>query len=85
MKPHRAKTRIVVLGNHEERYFSKGERFAPVLASDSLRLLTSRAVEKRRVLLQGDCKHVFCNTTLPNDEVTILRSYQGDPNAKDGD
>jgi hypothetical protein len=30
-KPHRAKSRIVVLGNHEDRYFSKSQRYAPVL------------------------------------------------------
>ena len=58
MNPHRAKSRIVVLGNHEERWFSKSDRYAPVLASDSLRLLTSRAVEKRRILKQGDCNRI---------------------------
>ena len=30
-KPHRAKSRIVVLGNHEDRYYSKSDRYAPVL------------------------------------------------------
>ena len=84
MKPHRAKTRIVVLGNHEECYFSKGERFVPFLASDSLHLLTSRAVGKCHVLLQGDCKNAFCNATMPDDEVTIVCPPQGDPDAKEG-
>lgn len=34
-KPHRAKSRIVVLGNHEDRLFSKSKRYAPVLQYDS--------------------------------------------------
>jgi hypothetical protein len=34
--PLRAKSRIVVLGNHEDRLWSKSDRFAPVLRQDSL-------------------------------------------------
>ena len=30
--PHCAKSRIVVLGNHEYRYFNKSHRFGPVLS-----------------------------------------------------
>jgi len=37
MMPVHAKSRIVVLGNHEDRQWSKSERFAPVLRGDSLR------------------------------------------------
>ena len=36
LKPVRAKSQIVVLGNHEERDWSKSERFAPVLRAESL-------------------------------------------------
>ncbi len=51
-----AKSRILTLGNLEERIWSKSNCFAPVLCQDSLCLLTSLAVEKRRPLRQGDCK-----------------------------
>ena len=34
--PHWAKSRIVALGNHEDRVWSKSDKFAPVLQSDSL-------------------------------------------------
>ena len=79
--PLRAKSRIVVLGNWEERDWSKSERFAPVLRADSLRLLVSLAVEQRRTLRQGDCKNAFCNGDLPPDETTIIKPPSGDPDA----
>jgi hypothetical protein len=83
--PHRAKSRIVVLGNHEDRVWSKSDKFAPVLRSESLRLLVSMAVEKRRPLSQGDCKNAFCQGILPPDEVTIVRPLSGDPDAETGE
>ena len=49
-KPNRAKSRIVVLGNYEDRYYNKSQRYAPVLKYSSLRLLTSKAVGDKRVL-----------------------------------
>jgi hypothetical protein len=52
--PHRSKSQIVVLGNHEDRVWSKSDKFAPVLHSKSLRLLVSMAVKKSRPLRQGD-------------------------------
>jgi hypothetical protein len=83
-KPHRAKSRIVVLGNHEDRYFSKSQRYAPVLKYSSLRLLCSKAVEHKRILQQGDCKNAFCHAILPEDELTVVRPPVGDPGyAKD--
>jgi hypothetical protein len=36
LNPLRVKSRIVVLGNHEDRVWSKSDRSAPVLRSDSL-------------------------------------------------
>jgi len=77
--PHRAKSRIVVLGNHEERYFSKSDRYAPVLQYSSLRLLVSKAIGDKRVLQQGDCKNAFCQATLPDDERVVVRPPIGDP------
>ena len=79
--PLHAKSRIVVLGNHEDRLWSKSDRFAPVLRQDSLRFLTSLAVQKRRTLRQGDCKNAFCHGILPLDETTIVRPPSGDPDA----
>ena len=81
LRPLRAKSRIVVLGNHEERVWKKSEKFAPVLRQDSLRFLTSMAVASRRPLRQGDCKNAFCQGILPPDEVTIVRPPSGDPDA----
>ncbi len=77
--PHRAKSRIVALGNHEDRVWSKSDKFAPVLRSDSLRFLVSMAVQHRRPLCQGDCKNAFCQGILPADEVTIVRPPAGAP------
>ena len=59
LRPLRAKSRIVVLGNHEDRIWKKSDKFAPVLRQDSLRFLTSMAVASRRPLRQGDCKNAF--------------------------
>mmetsp|Transcript_44336 Transcript_44336/g.94374 ORF Transcript_44336/g.94374 Transcript_44336/m.94374 type:complete len:151 (-) Transcript_44336:89-541(-) len=75
MMPLRAKSRIVVLGNHEDRVWSKSERFAPVLRQDSLRFLASLVIENRRTLRQGDVKNAFCNGDLPPEETTIVLSY----------
>ena len=63
--PERAKARIVALGNLEDHEWDKHERYAPVLQYASLHLLTSQAIQQKRVLQQGDFKHVFCNAVLP--------------------
>jgi hypothetical protein len=76
-----AKSRIVALGNLEERIWSKSDRFAPVLRQDSLHLLTSLAVEKRHPLQQSDCKSAFCHGILPPEETTIVCSPSGGPDA----
>ena len=49
-KPDRSKSRIVVLGNYEDRIYDKSKRYAPVLQYPSLQLLVSKAVSDRRVL-----------------------------------
>ena len=69
---YRAKIRIVVLRNQKNRAFNKSWCFAPVLSYPSLRLLTSKVTEKRRILQQGDCKNAFCNALLPDDKITIV-------------
>ena len=81
LRPLRAKSRIVVLGNHEDSVWAKSEKFAPVFRQDSLRFLTSMAVASRRPLRQGDCKNAFCQGILPADEITIIRPPKGDPDA----
>ena len=79
--PLRAKSRIVVLGYHEGRLWSKSNRFAPVLRQDSFRFLTSLAVQKCCTLRQGDCKNTFCQGVLPPDEITIICPPSGNPDA----
>jgi hypothetical protein len=77
-----AKSRIVVLGNHEDRIWSKGNWYAPVLWSDSLRFLVTMAVSKRCPLRQDDCKNAFCQGVLPEDKITIVRPPSSDPKAQ---
>ncbi len=82
LRPLQAKLRIVVLGNHEDRPWSKSNKFAPILRQDSLRFLMSMAVASRCPLCQGDCKNAFCQGILPPDEITIVRPPSGDPEAE---
>ncbi len=82
MNPHRAKSCIIVLGNHEDRVWTKPEKYAPVLRPDSLRLMVSMATERHTVLKQGDCKNAFCQGILLDDEITIVKPPIGDPDAK---
>jgi hypothetical protein len=35
LRPHRAKARIVVLGNHKDRIWTKSDKYAPVLCPDT--------------------------------------------------
>ena len=76
-----AKSRIVVLGNHEDRVWTKSDRFAPVLRVDSLRFILSLAAQQRQGLKQGDCKNAFCQGVLSPEEITIVRPPSGDPDA----
>ncbi len=79
--PQCAKSWIVVLGNHEDRLWSKSDKFTPVLCGNLLRFLISMAIQRRHPLCQGDCKNAFCQGILPPEEVTIVRPPSGDPNA----
>ena len=80
--PLRAKSCIVVLGNHEDQVWTKSEKFAPILRPDLLRFFTSLAVNHHRTLKQGDVKNIFCNIDLPPDKVTIVHSSMGNPGAR---
>ncbi len=72
MHPIRAKSCIVVLGKHEDRVWTKPEKYAPVLRPDSMHLIVSMATECQCFLKQGDCKNAFCQSILPEDEITIV-------------
>ena len=78
-KPLSAKSRIVVLGNFEDRLYQKYQRYAPVLKYISLRLLKTKSVGDKQILQQDYCKNAFCNVTLPNDDITVIRPPIGDP------
>ena len=78
-KKLRAKSRIVVLGNFTDRLYQKSQRYAPVLKYSSLSLLTDKAVGDKMILQQGDCKKVFYNATLPENELTVIRTPIGYP------
>ena len=75
-QPH-AKSRIVVLGNLKDRYYTKLQCYAPILKYSSLHLLCAQAVGDGRVL-QQDCKNEFWNTTLPEEELTVIWTLLGD-------
>ena len=79
--PQRAKSRIVVLGNHKDCAFNKSHRFAPVLSYSSLWILNSKAINKRHIHQKGDCKNAFYNALLPDDEIAIVRRPLGDPDS----
>ncbi len=82
LNPLRAKSRIVVLGNHEDPVWTKSKKYAPVLRPDTMRLMVGMAVERRHTLKQGDCKNAFCQAILPGDKITIVKPPIGDPDAK---
>jgi hypothetical protein len=76
--PLQAESHIVMLGNHEDRIWSKLDRFCSILCGDSLRFLVSLAVEKRRQLHQDNCKNAFCQGILPPDKIRIVLPPAGD-------
>ena len=78
-KPLCAKSCIVVLGNYKYFLYQNSQRYAPVLKYIYLSLLTFITVGDRRILQQGYCKNAFCNATLPDNEVTVIRPPIGEP------
>jgi hypothetical protein len=63
--PTHAKSRIVVLGNLEQKSWSKSDCFSPVIYIPMIHLLTALAVQNGRTLKQADCKFAFIQATLP--------------------
>ncbi len=78
----RAKSRIVALGNHEDRVWTKSKNYAPVLCPNTMRLMVSMAVERQCTLKQDNCKNAFCQGILPGNKITIVEPPIGNPNAK---
>jgi hypothetical protein len=58
MNPNRAKACIVILGNHEDREWSKKDTYTPVLRPDTMRLIVSiqHGCGATQTLRQDDCK-----------------------------
>ena len=82
MDPHRAKIRIVMLGNLEMTPWTKTECYAPTVPQAVVRLLASDAVVKGRLIKQADFKNAFCQPTLPPDEVVIVKPPKGCPRSQ---
>ena len=82
-KPLRSKFRIVVLDKFEDRLYQKSQCYALFLKYSCLCLLTARSVGDKRILQQGYFNNAFCNATLPDDEVTLIRPPIGDPDFQD--
>jgi hypothetical protein len=82
LNPLRAKSCIVVLGNHKDRIWTKSKKYAPILCPDTMRLMVSMAVKQRRTFKQGDCKNAFCQGILPYDKITIVKPPISNPDAK---
>ena len=82
-KPLRAKSRIVVLGNFEDRLYQKSQHYTQVLKYESLCLHTAKEVGDKRTLQQCDCKNAFCNIALPDDDITVIRPPIDDADLQD--
>jgi len=82
--PKRAKYRIVVLGNHDYHQWSKESTAAPVMSQLELCILTSLAVYNRRVLKNCDIKQAFVQSSLPEDEVYIVKPPTSCPKSSPG-
>ena len=73
--PVHAKSRIVALGNLEQRLWSREDRYAPVLSSTGARLLLSMAVNDGRKLKQGDCKKRFATAFCQKTKFVLLNHH----------
>jgi hypothetical protein len=80
--PDRVKSRIVALGNFEDRIWEKSEKYAPVLRDESSRAMTIELGGRKK---QGDCKNTFLQSYLPKDETIVCQPPKGCPLSKTGD
>ena len=83
-RPKRAKYRIVVLGNHDYHTWSKDSTAAPVMSQLELRLLTSLAIYHKRIMKNCDIKQAFVQSSLPEDEIYLVRPPSGCPKSPPG-
>jgi hypothetical protein len=83
-RPKRAKYRIVVLGNHDHHDWSRESTAAPVLSQLELRLLTALAIHHKRVLKNCDVKQAFVQSSLPSDEVYLVKPPLNCPKSTPG-
>ncbi len=83
-RPKRAKYRIVVLGNLDYHNWSRADTNAPVMSQLELRVLTSLAIANKRVLKNCDIKQAFVQSSLPPDEVYLVKPPIGCPRSKPG-
>ncbi len=83
-RPKRAKYRIVVLGNLDYHNWSRADTNAPVMSQLELRVLTSLAIANKRVLKNCDIKQAFVQSSLPQDEVYLVKPPIGCPRSKPG-
>ena len=82
--PDRAKSRTVVLGNEEHRYWEKNDVYAPVITKHGIRALVAYALSRGRRVKQCDAKNAFCQPTLPDDEICVVMPPKGCPFSKPG-
>jgi len=80
--PTRAKSRIVVLGNLEQRSWTKADCFSPVISIHMIIFLTALAVQNGQPLQQADWKFAFIQASLPPEEHTIVKPLVGCPFSK---
>ncbi len=81
-RPKRAKYRIIVLGNHDCRTWSKESTAAPVISQLELQLLTSLAISQRCVLKNCYIKQAFVQSSLPEDEIYFIRPPKSCPRSQ---
>jgi hypothetical protein len=77
--PTHAKSWSVVLGKFDPRLWTKTDCFSPVISIPMVRLLTALAVYNKCTIKQGDCKFAFIQTSLPAEELTIVKPHFGCP------
>ena len=68
-----AKYRIVALGNHEARNWSKANCYAPVCSQHDVRLIAALACLSYGTLKQGNYKHAFCQSYLLENERLFVK------------
>jgi len=81
---HHAKSCVVILGNLEQQTWTKEDKYAPILSQVGNRLLISEVISRGQIVKQGDCKNVFCQPELPENEIVIVTQLKGYPFTKPG-